>query len=310
MIPAPAKYLLLLLAAAVATGARPADPFTVIETGRSFGALADAVDSIGGGQGTISIAPGRYADCAVQESGRVAFVAQTPGTAIFDGGMCEGKAILVLRGRSARVEGLVFTHMKVEDGNGAGIRIEQGDLLVRNTRFLDGQTGILSANDPEGAIAIDRSTFSGLGNPEDGYGVHSIYIGGYGSLRVLNSRFERGTSGHYVKSRAPRVEVIGSSFDDSRGTATNYGIDLPNGAVGRIAGNAFTNGRNKENYSAIIAVTAEAKEHPSAGLVIEDNEAVLAPGARPTTFVGDWSHEPLVIRDNRLGRGIALLEHR
>src|SRR5687767_7747721 len=116
MIPVPAKYLILSLVAAAATGARPPAPYTVLESGRSFDALADAVDSIGNGQATISIAPGRYSDCAVQESGRVAFVAQSPGTAIFDGGMCEGKAILVLRGRSARVEGLVFTHMKVEDG--------------------------------------------------------------------------------------------------------------------------------------------------------------------------------------------------
>ena len=49
---------------------------------------------------------------------------------MFDGGACEGKATLVLRGRSARVDGLVFTHVRVADGNGAGIRIEQGDLEV------------------------------------------------------------------------------------------------------------------------------------------------------------------------------------
>ena len=77
----------------------------------------------------------------------------TPGTAIFDGGICEGKATLVLRGRSARVEGLVFTHMRVEDGNGAGIRIEQGDLDVVQAMFVDGQCGILSATDPNGTIS-------------------------------------------------------------------------------------------------------------------------------------------------------------
>ena len=310
MILLPGKYLILLLAAATAIGARPPAPFTVLESGRSFDALADAVDSIGGGQGTISIAPGRYEDCAVQESGQVAFVAQTAGTAIFDGAMCEGKATLVLRGRSALVEGLVFTHMKVEDGNGAGIRIETGDLVVRSSRFIDGQCGILSAIDPNGTVTIERSTFAGLGKHPDGDGAHSVYIGGYGALRVVNSRFERGTGGHYVKSRAARIEILGTSFDDSRGEATNYSIDLPNGAVGRIAGNAFTNGPNKENHSAMIAVTAEKKIRPSAGLVIEQNDAFLAPGARSTTFIGDWSHEPLVIRGNRLGPRITLLEHR
>jgi hypothetical protein len=136
----------------------------------------------------------------------------------------------VLRGRSARVEGLVFTHVRVADGNGAGIRIEQGDLVVAYARFADGQCGILSANDPSGTIRIDRSTFSGLGKHPDGDGAHSLYIGNYGSLAVTRTRFERGTGGHYLKSRAAGIEVTGSSFDDSAGRTTNYMIDLPNGA--------------------------------------------------------------------------------
>ena len=301
LLPLPA----LLLAAALAGGGlRAQEPgaFTIVETGQAYGSLQDAVSAIGGGQGTIRIAPGRYGDCAVQEAGRVAFVAATPGTAIFDGGICEDKAVLVLRGRSARVEGLVFTHMHVGDGNGAGIRIEHGDLDVVQAMFLDGQCGILSATDPHGTIRIDHSTFSGLGREPDGSGAHSLYIGHYGALSVTHTRFERGTGGHYLKSRAPRIEVLDSSFDDSRGEDTNYMIDLPEGAVGRIAGNVFVQGNGKENYSTLIAVHAEEGHNPSAGLVIEDNEASVAPGFQWTSaFVGDWSGEPLVIRNNRLG---------
>ena len=297
----------LLLAAAPAAAQRPAS-FTIVETGRGFARLADAVRAIGGGSGTIRIAPGRYRDCAVQEAGRIAFVAERRGTAIFDGAMCEDKATLVLRGRSARVDGLVFLHARVDDGNGAGIRIEKGDLLVSYTRFADSQCGIISAIDPTGSISIDRSTFSGLGKHPDGHGAHSLYVGGYGRLRVTNSRFERGTGGHYLKSRAPRAEILDNSFDDSAGRNTNYMIDLPNGATGRIAGNSFIQGADKDNYSTLIAVTAEDRIHPSAGLVIENNEARLAPGvARSTTLVGDWSHERLAIRNNRLGRGVSLL---
>ena len=199
----------LLLAAALLGGsarAQPQGPFTIVETGQAFASLQDAVAAIGGGQGTIRIAPGHYGDCAVQEAGRIAYVAATPGTAVFDGGICEDKAILVLRGRAARVEGLVFTHMQVSDGNGAGIRIEQGDLDVVQAMFVDGQSGILSARDPRGTIRIDHSTFSRLGNEPDGDGAHSVYIGHYGALRVTNSRFERGTGGHYLKSRSPHIE--------------------------------------------------------------------------------------------------------
>ncbi len=67
---------------------------------------------------------------------------------------------------------------------------------------------------------------------------------------MTRSRFEEGRGGHYVKSRAARVEIASSSFDDARGKATNYMIDLPGGAVGQISNNWFVQGRDKENYSA------------------------------------------------------------
>ena len=308
------RPLLLALAVAAigpAALAQSGGAFTVEETGQSYRRLADAVAAIGGGQGTIRIAPGRYRDCAVQEAGRIAFVAQERGTAIFDGGICEGKATLVLRGEAAAVDGLVFMHTQVEDGNGAGIRIEEGDLTVAYSQFRDAQGGILSATDPDSAISIDHSTFSGLGRRPDGDGAHSVYIGHFGSVRVTNSRFERGTGGHYLKVRAPRVEILNNSFDDSQGRETNYLIDLSEGATGRIAGNVFVQGTGKENYSTLIAVHAEDGENSSAGLVIEDNEASVAPGFRWTTaFVGDWSGEALVIRNNRLGPRITELARR
>ena len=58
--------------------------------------------------------------------GRIAYVATEPGKVIFTRIACEGKAALVLRGRGAQVQGIVFSHIEVGDGNGAGIRIERG----------------------------------------------------------------------------------------------------------------------------------------------------------------------------------------
>ena len=287
------------------TGQPAARPFPIAETGAGYATLADAVAAIGEGRGTIRIAAGRYRECAVQEAGEITYAAVTPGSVTFDTVMCEGKAALVLRGRSARVEGIIFTNMRVPDGNGAGIRIEQGNLHVSEVLFINGQCGILSATDPNGHITIDHSTFSGLGRHPDGNGAHALYIGHYGSLTVTNSRFERGTGGHYLKSRTPRVTILNSSFDDSQGQNTNYLIDLPNGAAGRIAGNTFVQGTGKENYSTLITVAPEGLEHPSTSLVIEDNTASLVPGFRWTTaFVGNWSGGPVVMRNNRLAAGI------
>ena len=287
-------------------------PFTIQESGRGFDTLAEAVGAIGGGNGTIVIAPGAYRECAVQNGGRVAYVAARPGSVVFEGVACEGKAALVLGGRSARVEGIVFQNIRVPDGNGAGIRLEAGDLVVREALFRDGENGILVANDHHGTIRVDQSTFSGLGGcPENGGCSHSIYNSGNGALIVTRTRFERGTGGHYLKSRGARIEVTDSSFDDSQGHATNYMIDLSNGATGTIARNIFVQGADKENYSAFITVAPEGVEHSSAGLEVTDNEAGLVPGlTRRTSFVADESGEALNIAGNRLDPQIARFERR
>lgn len=286
--------------------------FTVVETGRSYERLQDAVNAIGNGKGTIAVAAGTHRQCAVQQGGSISYMAATPGKAVFDGVTCEGKAALVLRGREASISGLVFRRMAVPDFNGAGVRLEKGNLTVAQSWFLDSQQGILTGNDQNGQIIIDKSTFSGLGTCEGGGGcAHSIYIGDYGHLRVTRSRFEKGTGGHYVKARATRVDVASSSFDDSAGRSTNYMIDLPAGSVGQITNNWFVQGQNKENYSAFIAVGAEGRLHTSNGLQIAGNDARLAPSVRRNTiFVADWSGDNLNIGPNNLGQGLSRFEKR
>lgn len=303
--------LIALVAATPLTAQSERAPFIVEESGRSFWRLDDALRSIGSGEGTVTILPGTLQECAVQGEGYVTYRAAQPGSVVFDGMTCEGKAALVLRGRGARIEGIIFQNMKVSDRNGAGIRLEKGDLTVVNSIFRNSEQGILTSYDPASKIVIDRTTFSGLGGCPDGMCSHSLYVGDFGSLSVTNSRFERGTGGHYIKSRSPRVQISGNSFDDTRGRETNYMIDLPAGAVGSITNNVFVQGRDKENYSALIAVAAEGRNNPSAGLVIANNDASIAPGVdRQTTFVGDWSHEPLRIGPNRLGAGIKVQDRR
>ena len=287
-------------------------PYTVLETGKGYERLQDAVDAIGGGTGTIRFASLSFADCAVQDYGSITYVAAVPGKSVLDGVACEGKAALVLRGRSARVEGLVFANIHVRDFNGAGIRLEHGDLAVSQSWFRDSQQGILSADDRSGTIAIDKSTFTRLGTCEGSGGcAHSIYIGDYGALTVTRSRFEAGRGGHYVKTRSGRVAVLNCSFDDTGGRATNYMIDLSGGATGKIAGNWFVQGRDKENHSAFIAVAAEGKDHSSDGLVIQDNDARFAPGVNwSSTFVADWSGDRLAIGPNALGPGLTRNDRR
>ena len=171
------------------------------------------------------------------------YLAAQPGTAVFDAHHLRGQGGAgAARARGAHL-GPDLPRDGVPDHNGAGIRLEQGDLTVAQIWFRDSQQGILTGNDPSGTIVIDKSTFSGLGTCEDSAGcAHSIYVGDYGRLRVTRSRFERGTGGHYLKTRAARVEVAANSFDDSAGRGTNYMIDLPDGATGQITNNWFVQG--------------------------------------------------------------------
>ncbi|MFZ5725889.1 MAG: right-handed parallel beta-helix repeat-containing protein, partial [Pseudomonadota bacterium] len=179
----PLLALPLLLAPAPLPAQTGGAPYNI--DGRGFSRLQDAVDAIGEGEGTISIASGYHRDCAVQTAGRIAFVAVEPGRAIFDGVTCEGKAALVLRGDGARVDGLVFQNMRVPDGNGAGIRLERSDLDVANSLFRNSEQGILTADDPGAALTIDQSTFSRLGRCDRGLScAHSVYTGIYGRVTV------------------------------------------------------------------------------------------------------------------------------
>lgn len=303
--------LVVAICAAAASAQNPA-PFKNAETGRRYNSLQAAVDSIGDAQGTIIIAPGTYRQCAVQTSGIIAFRAVIPGQSIFETNTCEDKAALVLRGRGAGVDGIVFQNMRVPNAYGAGIRLERGNLTVARSIFRNSALGIISAEDRTGAIAITQSSFIGLGRCDgDRACAHSIYVGGYGALSVTNCRFERGTGGDYIKSRALRMTITDNGFDDSRGRDTGYMIDLPNGASGSIARNMFVQGASKENARAFITVAREGGTQSSSGLSINANDASIAPGVgREAVFVAHWSGDRLALGGNRLGRGVKPIEKR
>ena len=301
--------LALTIPAAAQTGRAP---FTIQQTGQGFATIDEAVQSVRMGTATILIAPGVYHQCTIQAGGVITFKAVEPGTAIFDGTACEGKAAFVLRGQGSTVDGLVFRNMHVGDGNGAGIRTEMGNLTVTNSMFLDSQEGILGGEPNGQKIVIDHSTFAGLGQCDQTPDcAHSIYLANQGSVTVTNSRFERGRGGHYVKLRVPNIMIADNSFDDTGGRKTNYMIDLPEGSTGLITRNTFVQGREKENWTGFVVVAAEARKYASAGLRVEGNVATLAPGeTRSPAFVADYSHERLAVGANKLGAGIRMFETR
>ncbi|WOK35612.1 right-handed parallel beta-helix repeat-containing protein [Sphingomonas sp. C3-2] len=278
-------------------------PFVHVETGIGHARLADAVAAIGAGEGTIRIAPGSYRDCAEQTAGTVRYQAQIPGQTIFDGTACPGGGVLVLAGQGAEVDGIIFQNIM---GDAAAIRLVRGGLTVRNAMFRNSARAIMAGADPAARIWIDRSSFAELGPcTGDGACGSALETSYYGTVIISRSAFEKGRQSHYVKTRALRVDITGSRFDDAEGQATGYLIDLPMGATGAIRSNSFVLGRSKAEAGGFVGVSTQSRDNVSDGLFITDNKAALAGDVpRILSFVQDASLQRVTVAGNELAPGI------
>lgn len=205
-----------------------------------------------------------------------------------------GKAILITR-NDITIENLEFTGARVNDENGAGIRYEGGNLVIRHSYFHDNEDGILAASDPSGTITVDASEFArnGFG---DGY-THGIYVNNLQQLTITDSYFHDTKVGHHIKSRASHTTLENNIIDDGIGGTASYSIDLPNGGVGIIRGNTITQSATSEN-PAMIAFGAEGNLHAGSSLLVEGNALIN----QLNSGVGVYNHTGLVveIQDNVL----------
>src|SRR6185312_165786 len=118
------------------------------------------------------------------------------------GTSAQGKAIWVIHNPSTVVENIEFANATVPDNNGAGIKQEVGNLIVRNCYFDRNQMGILTGADSTSDIVIERSEFAFSGQtPTPGY-EHNIYIGAVRSFTLRWSYSHDVYDGNLVKSRA------------------------------------------------------------------------------------------------------------
>lgn len=161
------------------------------------------------------------------------------GRATLDGtgaAMAQEKGIFVIQAPTATIENLNFIGASVADQNGAGIRHQGTNLIVRDCLFRDNQNGILGspAEDGTGNVEIVRSEFDHNG-AGDGYS-HNLYLGHYASVVFRSSYSHRGNVGHLFKSRALRNVILVSRLTDEEGGTASYEIDLPNAGDAWIIG--------------------------------------------------------------------------
>jgi len=190
-----------------------------------------------------------------------------------------GKGIIVADA-SLTIRNLGFIGAQVADRNGAAIRYEFGDLTIENSAFRGNQDGILANSIPGGDLVVRNSRFIDNGTG-DGR-THALYANRLDSLTVENSSFEGTKVGHDIKSRALRNIITGNTLDDGVSGTTSYAIDLSNGGVAEIRNNIIKQGPKTQNPS-MIAYGPEGNLPASNSLLVQNNTFI---NTRPGSSVG------------------------
>ena len=185
-----------------------------------------------------------------------------------NGHSAQQKAIWVIRGNDTTIEQIEFSGCRVPDHNGAGIRQEGKNLVVRQCRFHDNETGILTGANPESDILIESTEFHHNGHG-DGYS-HNIYIGQVRRFTLQFCSSHHAQSGHLVKSRAQTNFILYNRLMDEPEGASSYVIDLPNGGQSFIIGNILQHGAHAEN-SVAISYAAEGAKNAVQELYVVNN---------------------------------------
>lgn len=182
----------------------------------------------------------------------------------------QGKAIWVVAGDDTRITNVEMSGARVPDRNGAAIRQEGTDLLLRRVWFHHNEMGLLAGDDRDSDIRIVRSRFSDNGFG-DGYS-HNVYVNHVRSLRMSSSWSSRSHVGHLVKSRAATTLLFYNRFSSDGGNSS-YEVDLPNGGLGVLVGNSVTQGTETENAS-LIAFGEEGDLIAGSALYVVGNTLV------------------------------------
>ena len=270
-----------------------------VGTGQEFTTIAAAVAASSSGD-TINVDAGTYTNDFVSIShdltlnavgGTVTMVAteQPPnGKAIID----EGGS-----GVSVTINGFDMSGATVADGNGAAIRYEGGNLTLNGDTIHDNQEGLLAADDPNGTITIDNSTFADNGSGT-GY-THNIYVGDIASLTVENSTITGAVGGHDIKSRAENTTIVGNTITDGASGTGSYEIDLPNGGNATISGNVIEKGADATNPNA-ISFGEEGGVYASSSLTVQGNTILNDDTSHSTTAVVNDTSVTAAITGNSL----------
>ena len=148
-----------------------------------------------------------------------------------------GKGIFVVRGKNCIIENIEFANAKVIDHNGAGIRQEGANVLVKNCRFVGNEMGLLCGVIASCTIIMEHNVFENNGSPSNPGYQHNVYIGHIDTF-IFRYNYSKDAiaEGHELKSRA-KYNIILYNRISNENTVDSRTIDLPNGGTSIIMGN-------------------------------------------------------------------------
>ncbi len=223
---------------------------------------------------TIEIASGDYpADVAVWTANRLRIVGADPRPHIrADGRDAQGKGTWVVRGDDIAVDNVEMSGAKVPDRNGAAIRVEGRNFVLRNAYLHDNENGLLTGANATSEITIDHCEFARNGSG-DGY-THNLYVGNVARLSVSKSYLHHANGGHNLKSRAAISVITDNRLADETDGHASYEADFPNGGQVQLAFNIFQKAATGDNGT-LVSYGAE-------GLSADGTHELVAKG---NTFI-------------------------
>jgi hypothetical protein len=246
---------------------------------------------------TIEIDPGDYpGDVAIWTQNNLVIRGMGPRVRLLaNGANAEGKATWVLRGGRITIEGIDFIGARAPEGNGAGIRFERGQLVVRRCLFYDNQNGLLASPNPDSVLEIESSEFAYNG-AGDGL-THHLYVNRVRQLTVTGSYFHHANVGHLIKSRAANNLIAYNRLSDEIGGRASYELEFAEGGVARVIGNLVQQGSMSSN-SVMVSYGTEGLHWPINRLQMAFN-----------TLVNDHPHGGTFVRATAGGELVLLLDN-
>lgn len=205
-----------------------------------------------------------------------------------NGKVAEAKAIWMIKGNNIVIENIEFSGAKAPYKNGAGIRMEGTNLILRHCHFHDNEMGILTGRNLASEIIIENSEFNNnivdykrhqrLG--------HNIYIGEIAKFTLTGSYIHDAKIGHNVKSRARENYILYNRITDEK-LGSSYLLDLPNGGSAFIIGNIFHQSIINDNYALLSFAAERNREDASSSLYVINNTFVNS--AQDSIFITNHS---------------------